>query len=174
MNGKVDWLGMKEVWVGYNVGCTMGFFLAHSAWQIDQFPTCWPMNGLFVHWSRVWGVLSFSERLVPYGNVNIEGNIQSHAVVLLMMSLWLKWLHFTQFAIQFLHKASFDLWVYCRCLYVCLSMSINSELVHLITHHLFKLGSPNLDHRGKRAWLRSLFTEERLTMTFQVKFNLKV
>ena len=38
--------------------------MAHSAWQIDQFPTCWPMNGLFVHWSRGWGVLSFSERLV--------------------------------------------------------------------------------------------------------------
>ena len=55
---------MKEMWVGYNVGCTMGFLLGHSAWQIDQFPTCRPMNGLFVHWSRGWGVSSFSERLV--------------------------------------------------------------------------------------------------------------
>ena len=55
---------MKEMWVGYNVGCTLGFHLGHSAWQIDQFPTCWPMNGLFVHWSRGWGVSSFSERLV--------------------------------------------------------------------------------------------------------------
>ena len=55
---------MKEMWVGYNVGCTVGFHLGHSAWQIDQFPTCWPMNGLFVHWSRGWGVSSFSERLV--------------------------------------------------------------------------------------------------------------
>ena len=42
----------------------MGFLLGHSAWQIDQFSTCWPMNGLFVHWSRGWGVSSFSERLV--------------------------------------------------------------------------------------------------------------
>ena len=42
----------------------MGFLLGHSAWQIDQFPTCWPMNGLSVHWSRGWGVSSFSERLV--------------------------------------------------------------------------------------------------------------
>ena len=63
-NGKVDWFEMEEMWVGYNIGCTMGFLLAHSAWQIDQFPTCWPMNGLFVHLSRGWGVLSFSERLV--------------------------------------------------------------------------------------------------------------
>ena len=44
----------------------MGFLMGHSAWQIDQFPTCWPMNGLFVHWSRGWGVSSFSERLVDY------------------------------------------------------------------------------------------------------------
>ena len=42
----------------------MGFLMGHSAWQIDQFPACWPMNGLFVHWSRGWGVSSFSERLV--------------------------------------------------------------------------------------------------------------
>ena len=42
----------------------MDFLMGHSAWQIDQFPTCWPMNGLFVHWSRGWGVSSFSERLV--------------------------------------------------------------------------------------------------------------
>ena len=55
------------MWVGYNLGCTMGFLMGHSAWQIDQFPTCWPMNGLFVHWSRGWGVLSFSERLVKSG-----------------------------------------------------------------------------------------------------------
>ena len=32
--------------------------------ELVQFPTCWPMNGLFVHWSRGWGVLSFSERLL--------------------------------------------------------------------------------------------------------------
>ena len=29
-------------------------------------------------------------------------------------------------------------------------------LVHVITHHPFKLGSPNLDNRCKRPWLRSL------------------
>ena len=58
---------MKKMWVGYNVGCTMGFLLGHSAWQIDQFPTCWPMNGLSVHWSRGWGVSSFSECLVVSG-----------------------------------------------------------------------------------------------------------
>ena len=34
--------------------------------KLLQFPACWPMNGLFVHWSRGWGVLSFSERLVSH------------------------------------------------------------------------------------------------------------
>ena len=32
--------------------------------KLLQFPTCWPIKGLFVHWSRGWGVLSFSECLV--------------------------------------------------------------------------------------------------------------
>ena len=68
---------MKEMWVGYNVGCTMGFLLGHSAWQINQFPACWPMNGLFVHWSRGWGVSSFSERLVYPQPSGLEGYCHS-------------------------------------------------------------------------------------------------
>ena len=63
----------------------MGFLLAHIAWQIDQFPICWPMNGIFVHWSRGWGVLSFSERLVHYvpkdkSDVNAKGRGQRSKV----------------------------------------------------------------------------------------------
>ena len=42
---------------------------------------------------------------------------------------------------------------YCRCLRlsVCPSVRpcVNHELVRAITHHPFKLGSPNLDHRSK-------------------------
>ena len=49
---------------------------------------------------------------------------------------------------------------YCRCLRlsVCPSVRVcgNHLLVRTITHHPFKLGSPNLDHRCKRPWLRSL------------------
>ena len=49
---------------------------------------------------------------------------------------------------------------YCRCmrLSVCPSVCVcgNHLPVRAITHHLFKLGSPNLDHRCKRPWLRSL------------------
>ena len=47
---------------------------------------------------------------------------------------------------------------YCRCLRlsVCASVCVcgNHELVHAITNHPFRLGSPNLDHRCKRPWLR--------------------
>ena len=39
-NGKVDRLVIKEIWVGNNVGCTMGLLLGHSALQIDR-----PSNG---------------------------------------------------------------------------------------------------------------------------------
>ena len=84
---------MKGMWVGYDVGCTMGLTLGHGAWQIDrpsngsmwnlQFPTCWPMNGLFFHWSRGWGMLSLSERLVsnsfwiPIPGIGIDSNSNS-------------------------------------------------------------------------------------------------
>ena len=36
------------MWVGYDVGCTMGLTLGHSAWQID-----WPSNG------STWNSYSF-------------------------------------------------------------------------------------------------------------------
>ena len=46
----------------------------------------------------------------------------------------------------------------CVCLSVCLSvrLCVNHLLVRGITRDLFKLGSPNLDQRCKRPWLRSL------------------
>ena len=46
--------------------------------------------------------------------------------------------------------------VACVCLCVCPCVCVNPQLVRAITHHPFKLGSPNLDHRCKRPWLRSL------------------
>ena len=35
-NGRFDSLGMKGMWVGYDVGCTMGLTCGHGAWQIDR------------------------------------------------------------------------------------------------------------------------------------------
>ena len=47
-NGRVNSLGMKGMWVGYDVGCTIGLTLGHGAWQIDQ-----PSNG------SMWNSYSF-------------------------------------------------------------------------------------------------------------------
>ena len=44
---------------------------------------------------------------------------------------------------------------YCRCLRPSVSPSV-TKFVRAITHYPFKLGSPNLDQRCKRPWLRSL------------------
>ena len=45
---------------------------------------------------------------------------------------------------------------YCRCQRLCVSLCVNHLLVRAITRDPFKLGSPNLKHRCKRPWLRSL------------------
>ena len=70
---------------------------------------------------------------------------------------------------------------YCRCLRLCVCVSvcpcvcINHLLVRAITPNPFKLGSPNVDHRCKTPWKRSLlFLGGASTLTFKVKFNLKV
>ena len=57
----------------------------------------------------------------------------------------------------FLPEASFGLGVLSLPASVCLCVGpcVNHELVHAITHHPFQLGSPNLDQRCKRPWLRS-------------------
>ena len=67
---------------------------------------------------------------------------------------------------------------YCRCLRlsVCPSVRpcVNHEFVRAITHHPFKLGSPNLDHRCKRPWLRSLLFggwPSRSNLTSKSKFT---
>ena len=65
---------------------------------------------------------------------------------------------------------------YCRCLRlsVCVRPCVIHKLVRVITHHPFQLGSPNLDQRCKRPWLRSLIFVGRLIVTFKVKLNSKV
>ena len=44
----------------------------------------------------------------------------------------------------------------CVSVCVCVSLCVNHLLVRAITRDPFKLGSPNLDQRCKRPWLRSL------------------
>ena len=77
---------------------------------------------------------------------------------------------------MFYPRPVLTLW-YCRCLRLSVRPSVSpsvTKFVRAITHHPFKLGSPNLDHRCKRPWLRSLLFLWWLTSTFKVKFNFKV
>ena len=61
-------------------------------------------------------------------------------------------------AIPFLPEASFGLWVLSSPASVCVSVCVcvNHLLVRAITRDPFKLGTPNLDQRCKRPWLRTL------------------
>ena len=59
---------------------------------------------------------------------------------------------------------------YCCCLRLYRRLSV-TKFVRAMTHHPFKLESPNLDHRCKRPCLRCLLFLGWLTMTFKVKFN---
>ena len=66
---------------------------------------------------------------------------------------------------------------YCRCLRLCVCVyvcvSVNHQFVRTTTCHPLKLQSPNLDHKCKTPSLRYCFWGS-LTLTFKVKFNLKV
>ena len=66
---------------------------------------------------------------------------------------------------------------YCRCLRlsvcVCVRPCVNHELVRAITHHPSQLGSPNLDHRCKRPWLRSLLFLGAIDLDLQGQIQLQ-
>ena len=78
----------------------------------------------------------------------------------------------------FLPEATFGLRVLslpaCVCVYVCVRVSINHEFVRAITHQPFKLGSPNVDQRCKRPWLRALKFCVTFDRDLQGQIELKV
>ena len=61
---------------------------------------------------------------------------------------------------------------YCRCLRLYVSPSV-TKFVRAITHYTFKLGSPNLDQRCKRPWLRSILFCGRIDRDFQGQIELQ-
>ena len=68
----------------------------------------------------------------------------------------------------------------CLCVYVCMCVCVCScvsqpELVRTMTHHPFKIGSPNLDQSSKYFKIHIfVWNFVALTLTFKVKCNLKV
>ena len=57
----------------------------------------------------------------------------------------------------------------CMCLFVrvCVCQCVNHLLVRAIARDPFKLGSPNLDQRCKRPWLRSLLFWRAIDLDLQ-------
>ena len=70
---------------------------------------------------------------------------------------------------HFLPKASIGLRVLSLPVSVCVCVRpcVNHELVRAITHDPFQLGSPNVGHRCKRPWLRSLLFWEVIDLDLQ-------
>ena len=74
---------------------------------------------------------------------------------------------------SFLPEASFGLRVLLLPAYVYVCVSVNHELVRAIIHQPFKLGSPNLDQRCKRPWLRALLFCGTIDLDLQGQIELK-
>ena len=99
-NGRVDSLGMRErgvscIWCWMHKGIDTGpqcMANRSGKWWVNvkllQFPTCLPMNGLFVHWSRGWGVLSFSERLVYINLKTYWLLVRRYLSLVLVLLVW--------------------------------------------------------------------------------------
>ena len=62
---------------------------------------------------------------------------------------------------------------YCRCLRLSVHPCVNHLLVRAITRDPLKLGSPNLNHRCKRTWLRSLLFWGVIDLYLQGQINLQ-
>ena len=110
------------------------------------------------------------------GNCRIcQGNLREFSGKKIWASVWEPWYYchcLLYCTVMFLPEASFGLRVLSLPVSVC--VCINHGLVRTITHHSFKLESPNLEQRRKRPWLRCLCFLGWSILTFKVKFNLKV
>ena len=102
------------------------------------------------------------------GKVLIDMELFTKSIIGYVNSFWAKRNNFagmlypvaflTLIILSFLPEANFGLRVLSSPASVCVSVCVcvNHLLVRAITWDPFKLGSPNLDQRCKRPWLRSL------------------
>ena len=128
----------------------------------------WPSDAL---WGQRFGsILARWHRAITWTNVDLS-SVRSNDIYLREISQEIHLPSMIQSA-WFLPEASFGLRV--LSLPASLCVCVNHLLVRAITRDLFKLGSPNLDQRCKRPRLRSLLFWGQLTLTFKVKFSLKV
>ena len=116
--------------------------MLHGKW----WPFCLGLNVLTVFSVFKWCIYLYSPRFLHWHRGNTMSSFGLISLFLYHISL------------QSFTWASFGLQILSLPASVCLCVCMcgNHVLVHMIAHHLFKLGSPNLDHRCKRPWLRSL------------------
>ena len=114
------------------------------------------------HWARGWPLSDKSSPHSGLGN-SAQCDKQQRSV---LVSYWL----------SFLPEASFGLRVLSLPASVCLCVCMcgNHVLVRTITHHRFKLGSPNLDQGCKVPWLRHLLFLEAIDLGLQGQILLKM
>ena len=122
----------------------------------------------WTHWGQMTHICGIKLTIIGYNNGLSPGRpraiIWTNAIVdCIIRRKKLQW-HFNRNSNIFNHEnaflseASFGRRVLSLPASVCVSVRpcVNHELVRAITHHPFKLGSPNLDHRCKRPWFRSI------------------
>ena len=118
------------------------------------------------HWKKKTVTMT-TKRLTGYILMAYRGDIP----------VYNKWIH----AIKIIKSDNFYPWPFlsngnCRCLRLCVHVCVtaNHRIVCAIAHHPFKLRSLNWDQRWKTTWLRSLLVWGWLTLTFWVKFIVKI
>ena len=87
---------------------------------------------------------------------NMNQNFKIHTKVLCLIYQTRLFFWFLAFIHVFTRGQFWPSGIVIACVCVCVYVCINHELVRTITYHLFKLGSPNLDHICKTPWLTSL------------------
>ena len=103
-----------------------------STWCLEKYKQC---SSIIAHWFIKFNSLCLT--------VNTNQNIKDMFLIFTRGQFW---------------PSGIVVACVCVCVCVCLSvcLCVNHLLVRTITRDLFKLGSPNLDQRCKRPWLRSL------------------
>ena len=118
------------------------------------------LHGIFIGWISQITWISSVMTIAAHVNLNV--------CVIDRNSHW----HILNSWSQFLPEASFGLRVLSLPSCVCVCVSVNHELVRAIIHQPFKLGSPNLDQRCKRPWLRALLFSGAIDLDLQGQIKL--
>ena len=145
-NGRADWHGTKGMWVDRMLCPYCDLELWPHLWP-------WPLNFKVKFWKSRNSAMGCQIDMEQKGCESI--GCRTHIVTLNFDLTHDLDLGFSRSF--FLPEASFGFRVLSLPASVCVSVRVcgNHLLVRTITRDPFKLGSPNVDQRCKRPWLRS-------------------